>query len=425
MNIKNMLSQALLLESYRAVGLARATTTERLSTGLKINSAEDDPSKIGVLSQTDAQVMVQRAFAQTAGDGASFLATQEEALNAMSGILTRMLSIKKEADAATAQGDDISALEEEYKNLQTEFIGITKEQFNGQALFASGATNEVKEYASIDGGRSFQTTKYSAENFMLGNSFKFKETPTYSRIINYLSWDDAKADAEARGGYLAVITSQEENDAVAEILGGVWGGWLGLHKPIGGNWVSITGEPVVFTNWFVPSWDGNPTQHNAAVIRSDAKWNGDWLYTADPKISYILEVDPIFLSDIDVSDIEANLQNLAKAIAQNGAEQNRVSRVQSITEENIQNLSGIVSRWEEADYAEESARNTTQGILMESSLALLAQANIRSQSMLRLLYARIDKEWEFSSRAKEEDSDRLGALRQSLIEIDDEDSLRT
>ena len=139
-----------------------------------------------------------------------------------------------------------------------------------------------------------------------------------------------------------------------------------------------------------------------------------------------LEVENTYtLSDVSESDLGSNLQNLTQAIALNGAEQSRVTRVQSITETSIQNLGGIVARWEEADYAAESTKNTTQEILMESSLALVSQANIRSQSMLRLLYARIDKEWEFSSRANEEDSDRLGALRQSLIKTDEDGSLRT
>ena len=102
----------MLLDSYGAVGLARMTTSERLASGLRINSAKDDASTIGVLSQVDAQLMEQRAFAQIAGDSGSFLATQEEALNSMGEILTRMLAIKKEADIAIGRGEDTSGLEE-------------------------------------------------------------------------------------------------------------------------------------------------------------------------------------------------------------------------------------------------------------------------------------------------------------------------
>ena len=429
MNIKNMLSQMMLLDSYGAVGLARITTSERITSGLRINSAKDDASTIGVLSQVDAQLMEQRAFAQTAGEAGSFLATQEEALNSMSEILTRMLAIKKEADIAIGLGEDTSGLEEEYKTLQSEFVGITSEQFNGLALFASGPANEVEEYAMIDGARSFETTKYTPVDFKLGNTFKVGETYSVYSHINHnadrITWDDAKSEAESLGGHLAVITSEEEANDLRAAIGGVWGGWLGIHKPAGGSWESITGEAVTYTNWFSEGID--PSVHYAVALRTDGLWNGsNWTVGTQKAPYYVLEVENTYtLSDVSESDLDSNLQNLTQAIALNGAEQSRVTRVQSITETSIQNLGGIVARWEEADYAAESTKNTTQGILMESSLALLSQANIRSQSMLRLLYARIDKEWEFSSRANEEDSDRLGALRQSLIKSDEDDSLRT
>jgi len=430
MNIKNMFSQLLLVDSYDSVTRNRLISTERLASGLRINSAKDDASNLGVASQVNAKVMAQRAYEQIISFGSSFLSTQEVALNSMSEILKRMLTIKDEADAAIVLGKDTSALEEEYMTLQTEFIGITREQFNGEALFASGATNEVQEYSSMDGGRSFETTKYTPVDFKLGNTFKVGETYSVYSLIDHnasrITWEDAKTEAESLGGYLAVITSETENNAVRAAIGGVWGGWLGIHKPAGGSWESITGEAVTYTNWF--SEGLNPALHYAVALRTDGLWNGsNWTVGATSKApNYVLEVETtITLSDVSTADLESNLQNLSQAIAQNGSEQNRVTRVQKITEANIQNLGEIVSRWEEADYAAESTKNATQGILMESSIALLAQANLRSQSMLRLLYTRIDKEWEFSSQANDKDSERLGALRRSLMGIDEEDSLRT
>ena len=403
MNIKNMLSQLMLIDSYGAVGLARMTTAERLASGLRINSSKDDASTIGVLSQIDAQIMEQRAFMQTAEDAASFLATQEEALNSMNEIQTRMLAIKEEADASIALGEEISDLEEEYKTLQSEFVGITREQFNGVALFASGVTNVVQEHTSIDGGRSFQMTKYTPVDFELGKTFNVGEPySVYSLIshaINKITWEGAKADAESRGGHLAVITSEEENNEVRGVVDNAWNTWIGMQKQPGANWESVTGEEVTYTNWVTEGMD--PTVSFAAKIRPDGRWDGNIDASSTKGMYYVLEIENIYgFSDFGVNEVKSNLQNIAQAIAQNGSEQNRVSRVQKITETNMQNLGGIVARWEEADYAEESAKNTAQGILMESSLALLSQANIRSQSMLRLLYGRIDKEWDYAAPSK-------------------------
>lgn len=86
-----------------------------------------------------------------------------------------------------------------------------------------------------------------------------------------LTWDAARAAAVARGGYLATITSREENDFVHSLIDdqpGYWttsgtapnqnasGPWIGLYQPTGspepaGGWTWMTGEPLTFTNWAV------------------------------------------------------------------------------------------------------------------------------------------------------------------------------
>ena len=432
MNIKNMFSQLLLVESLQVVNRNHSTTAERISSGLRINSAKDDASQIGMLSQVDARIMEQSVFSRATSEAMSFLKTQEEAMNSMAEILTGMKVLKTSADAALALGEDISAIQENYRKLQSEFIGIAEESFNGVSLFFAGASNNAREFSFVNGSRSFETTQYAISNMKLGNTFKVGETySVYSHIdhsVSRISWQDAKAEAESLGGYLAVITSAQENNAVRTAIGGAWGGWMGIHKPAGGNWVSLTGESVTYTNWF--SEGLNPAVHYAAVLRPDGLWNGgNWTVDATQKAPYyVLEVENTYsLGDVDESDIQKNLQNLSQAIAQNGVEQVRISRLQAIAHENAQNLSGIVGRIEDADYAQESVNNSKQILSSESTLALLSQANIRSQSMLKLLYARVDREWDFKAKTNEEtyEDKRLIPLLQSLIDLDDDNSLRT
>ena len=432
MNIKNMFSQLLLVDSFQVVNRNHSTTAERILSGLRINSAKDDASQIGMLSQVDARIMEQSVFSRATSEAMSFLKTQEEAMNSMAEILTGMKVLKTSADAALALGEDISVIQENYRKLQSEFIGIAGESFNGVSLFFAGASNNAREFSFVNGSRSFETTQYAISNMKLGNTFKVGETySVYSHIdhsVSRISWQDAKAEAESLGGYLAVITSAQENNAVRTAIGGAWGGWMGIHKPAGGNWVSLTGESVTYTNWF--SEGVNPAVHYAAVLRPDGLWNGGtWTVDATQKAPYyVLEVENTYsLGDVDASDIQKNLQNLSQAIAQNGVEQVRISRLQAIAHENAQNLSGIVGRIEDADYAQESVNNSKQILSSESTLALLSQANIRSQSMLKLLYARVDREWDFKAKTNDEtyEDKRLIPLLQSLIDLDDDNSLRT
>ncbi|MEE8451884.1 MAG: lectin-like protein, partial [Thermoguttaceae bacterium] len=87
----------------------------------------------------------------------------------------------------------------------------------------------------------------------------------YEGIANgsHISWKAARDAAEQRGGYLATITSQEENDFVFSLIDDdvFWrfdtysaGPYIGgfqeddSNEPAGG-WIWVTGEPFVYTNW--------------------------------------------------------------------------------------------------------------------------------------------------------------------------------
>ena len=120
--------------------------------------------------------------------------------------------------------------------------------------------------------------------------------------IDRLSWDAAKQAAEAKGGYLATITSQAENDFIKGLLPtGNWFNWIGGTKlyPDGsvGEWRWITGEPWSYTNWS----PGNPNypsfEHVAQIYGFAAELPGTWndsTKTSDGGgglFSYVIEYD--------------------------------------------------------------------------------------------------------------------------------------
>lgn len=86
----------------------------------------------------------------------------------------------------------------------------------------------------------------------------------YTDVGGVLFWDDAKVAAEAKGGYLATVTSVEEDDwiwiniAQSQFLHA----WLGGFQPSGslepdGGWSWVTGEPWVYTRWYLPNNEPN------------------------------------------------------------------------------------------------------------------------------------------------------------------------
>lgn len=80
----------------------------------------------------------------------------------------------------------------------------------------------------------------------------------YERVDDEVTWNTAKAAAEARGGYLAVITSSAENQWIVDNLGGAatLDHWLGAYRETAARyaWTWVNGESWSYTNW----WPGEP-----------------------------------------------------------------------------------------------------------------------------------------------------------------------
>ena len=76
-----------------------------------------------------------------------------------------------------------------------------------------------------------------------------KNSHSYQRIENYVTWTEAKTYCESHGSYLVTITSKEENDFVVSHFGGVWlGGTDAGHE---GTWSWINNEPWSYSNWAI------------------------------------------------------------------------------------------------------------------------------------------------------------------------------
>ena len=117
----------------------------------------------------------------------------------------------------------------------------------------------------------------------------------YERININLNWHDAKTYCENIGGYLATLTSKEENDFVYNNLGN---GWLGgTDEKNEGTWEWITGEIWDYTNWS----PGNPNDHYGSgqdYLKFYSIYPGQWDDDGLPafpnrKYDFICEWNPV------------------------------------------------------------------------------------------------------------------------------------
>ncbi|RMG72438.1 MAG: flagellin FliC [Nitrospirae bacterium] len=126
-----------------------AVSVQRLSSGLRINSAKDDAAGLAISAKVTAQVVSIQVAIRNAQDGISLAQVAEGGLTEMGNILTRMRELAEEAANGTLGDSERSALDNEYQQLISELDRISKvTEFNGVKLLdgaksASGITLQV------------------------------------------------------------------------------------------------------------------------------------------------------------------------------------------------------------------------------------------------------------------------------------------
>ena len=117
-----------------------ATAMERLSSGLRVNSAKDDAAGLAIATRMDAQTRGMNVAIRNAGDAISLAQTAEGGLNEITNMLQRMRELAVQGANATNGTDDLANLNAEYAELKLEIdrqIAATK--FNGVAIIGTGA----------------------------------------------------------------------------------------------------------------------------------------------------------------------------------------------------------------------------------------------------------------------------------------------
>ena len=96
----------------------------------------------------------------------------------------------------------------------------------------------------------------------------------YQIFYDKLTWEEAKAACEAKGGHLATITSEEEQKKLNLYNGGNHNLWIGGYKNAEGQWCWVTGEPWEYENW----GDGEPNNSSNVVADENcvAMWPVKW-----------------------------------------------------------------------------------------------------------------------------------------------------
>jgi len=137
------------------------TTLQRLSSGLRINSAKDDAAGLAIATRMDTQVRGMNVAIRNANDGISLAQTAEAGMSTVTEMLQRMRELAVQASNSTnttGAGGDIEKLNDEYTQLGSEIQrSLQAVQFNGQNIL-SGLGGDFTFQVGANSGTSQQIT---------------------------------------------------------------------------------------------------------------------------------------------------------------------------------------------------------------------------------------------------------------------------
>ena len=174
-----------------------STTMQRLSSGLRVNTAKDDAAGLAIAERMNTQVRGMTVAVRNANDGISLSQVAESGISTLTDILQRMRELTVQSINSTNTSSDISALGQEYTQLGNELARIISAvQFNGSTLFTTTAAFDFQV-----GATSGQTISMSTA------MLNFQSAAGLSSVM-YGSTDPASAlDATANSANAATLTA--------------------------------------------------------------------------------------------------------------------------------------------------------------------------------------------------------------------------
>jgi len=144
-NIYSLNAQRNLMNSQASL----QTSLQRLSSGLRINSAKDDAAGLAISERLTAQIRGVNQAMRNANDGISLAQTAEGAMDEITNALQRMRELAVQAASGSVNDDDKASLNEEFTELKSSIDNIvSRTTFNEVALLSGGSVSIQTGYKS-------------------------------------------------------------------------------------------------------------------------------------------------------------------------------------------------------------------------------------------------------------------------------------
>ena len=381
------------INAQRNLGLSGSTlgtSMQRLSSGLRVNSAKDDAAGLAIAERMNTQTRGLTVAARNANDGISLAQTAEGALGKVGDMLQRMRDLAVQSSNATNSKSDREALQAELTQLRSEVDRVAKTTtFNGSKLLEGSFTGGV-----------FQVGANAGDNITVGALSDVRAdklgTSEYGSGAAAAAGVGAAALAAMTGADTTITITGANGTAAADVT---------VKKDASMSQEQALGKVIEAIN--SKTADTGVTAYlsedKASIEFRAVKEEGD-AYTniaveiAGADITFstaVAEAGGKGIEGVDISTqsgawealqrIDKSIDQVSSARAQLGAIQTRFEKsIENIDIQN-ENITAARGRIIDADFASETANLSRSQILQQAGTAMVAQANQLPQQVLSLL----------------------------------------
>ena len=372
------------MNSNRMLGVttsAQAKSTEKLSSGFKINRAADDAAGLSISEKMRKQINGLDRASTNAQDGVSAVQTAEGALTEVHSMLQRMNELAVQAANGTNSESDRTSIQNEIDQLTTEIDRVAETtKFNETYLLKGGDATKTEYFNFKDAGFGKYVTGTASTD---GKTVKVEYTDP--AVGDKLTIKDkvyeivADADKDENNGKITAA------DAKTKIFAEV-----NAANELGGKtWDKLS--------------DAKDDQKLASVqtkrdlglalhVGAETDMENKIAFNIKMMDSNTLGVKGLKVDGADSSNATYAIDTIAEAIEKVSAQRSGLGAIQNRLEHTIANVDNVVenstaaeSRIRDTDMAEEMVTYSKNNILAQAGQSMLAQANQSTQGVLSLL----------------------------------------
>ena len=376
-------------------GGSLATSMQRLSSGLRVNSAKDDAAGLAIAERMSTQVRGLAVASRNANDGISLAQTAEGALSKVGDMLQRMRELAVQAGNATNSKGDREALNAELVQLRDEVDRVAKTtSFNGKKVLDGSFTGGVFQVGANSGDNitvgalaNTKVTELGKANYGTGAGAAFAPADKEAAALAMTNADVTITIVGAGGGAgVTAVVAKDPNITGDEALGRMIQAINSKTADTGVvAFLNDAGNAIEYR-----ATVGEGEDATAVVISADVA-------DANTLIELTAGIDASS-KGIDKMDIKTqataweSLQRIDSAIDKVNTARGELGAIQTRFEKTVENidiqnenLTAARGRVVDADFAQETANLSRTQILQQAGTAMVAQANQLPQQVLSLL----------------------------------------